>query len=152
VEILQAVLTAALGLLGYVTGQIVVKFCEPAMRLRALFGAVARDLLFFFEHTQFFSDKEARAKAFRTHAAAIHENLHAVMRYEFLRLVFDLPPKAAVINASRELFALSLSELEEYSVERHKARLDASYRITKLLRLPPLPGGWEQGKAYITAT
>jgi hypothetical protein len=72
----MAFLTAALGLIGYVSGQIILKLCEPAMCLRALFGTIARDLLSFFECSQVFSDKETRAKAFRAREAAIYENLH----------------------------------------------------------------------------
>jgi hypothetical protein len=53
-QIFTAVLTAVLGLLGDVAGQIVLKLCEPAIRLRALFGAVGHDLLFLRTHRNFF--------------------------------------------------------------------------------------------------
>jgi hypothetical protein len=151
-NIITGLFTAVFGVLGFTAGQILLKIFDPALRLRALFGEVARDLWFFFDKTPLFSDAETRAKTYRKHAAAIHESLHQVIYYPVLRWVFGLPEKESVIKASRELFALSLNELEEYSPERHRQRLESAYRITGFLRLPPLSGGLRQDGADIPAS
>ena len=101
-------LTALLGLITFVLGQIIVKLFEPALDLRSAIGELSKDiiLLSHLEHKTE-EDWEKTRGVFSRHAASLHEKLFRIAWYdEFFQHAIQLPPKIDVEKAATSLLLL----------------------------------------------
>ena len=107
---LVALVTILVGALTLVAGQILVRgTLEHTLELKRLIGTIAHDMDFYANRFLQCNPEEQQAwrDKFRKHACSLREKLAFITWYRIFEVIFRLPPKNAVREASRQLIAYS---------------------------------------------
>jgi hypothetical protein len=147
-------LTALLGLITFVVGQIIVKLFEPALDLRSSIGELSKDIILM-SHLEYKTEEhwEKTRGVFSQHAASLHEKLFRIAWYEeFFQHALQLPPKEDVENAAERLLlldkywnsrieavkdypAMEEAEIENDVMFRQRQETELMEQIESLLRI-----------------
>jgi hypothetical protein len=106
-ELAKLGLTAVLGVITFIMGQIFMKLAEPAVALRGQIGIIKGDLLMYANKAQNISTPEARQKIYRAHAARLHELSALIVGYDLFAGLLSLPRKELILEAASQLIGLS---------------------------------------------
>lgn len=134
INTLPFIITVIGGSLTFSISQFILKACfDPAIDLKRQIGKIAYDLDFY--GNQMYGNNaplgdEART-AFRKHACELRAILNAIIWYEILKKLFNLPDKSDVVEASFQLIGHSNFP------KQHDPLIDSTrdQEIKKLLRI-----------------
>jgi hypothetical protein len=110
-DLAKMVITAVLGVLTFVGGQIFMKLAEPVLALRGHIGTIKGDLLMYANRADAVSTPKQRMITYRKHAAKIHELVALIVGYDVFAGILRLPPKGAVLEAASQLISLSNAQI-----------------------------------------
>jgi hypothetical protein len=112
-ELAKLVITAVLGVVTFILGQIFMKLAEPAVALRGQIGIIKGDLLMYANKAENISTPEDRQKIYRGHAAKLHELSALIVGYDLFARLLSLPRKGLVLEAASQLIGLSNAQVGE---------------------------------------
>ena len=107
---LTALVTILVGALTLVVGQMIVcGALEHALELKRLIGTIAHDIDSYAHRFLKCNPEEQQAwrEKFRKHACSLREKLAFITWYRIFEIIFRLPPKNAVREASYQLIGYS---------------------------------------------
>lgn len=109
IPILTALLTIVGGALTFLVGQIFVKLVlEPYIQLKGEIGRIAYSVDYYANQMYGETTKGDEARdIFRQHACRLRELLNCLIFYRFFRVIFQLPSKSDIVNASGQLIGHS---------------------------------------------
>jgi len=147
---LTALVTILAGALTLVVGQIIVSGAlDHALELKRLIGTIAHDMDFYANRFLQCKPEEEQAwrKKFSEHAYSLREKLAFIIWYRIFEILFRLPPKNAVREASYQIIGYSNRPTEPHWKPLPDEKIKELLRIKtsdSLIRAHETPSAFHQ--------